>query len=104
MSLTCLVSFCCSLELEFTNALSETKTVELNLDPSAQGVAPALILKGLMPCAPTKPTVAITMRVLETYRVTKVRCPQLAIQSWVKALCDIHGVGFYCLLLLRLIF
>ncbi|KAJ7131812.1 hypothetical protein C8R43DRAFT_895516, partial [Mycena crocata] len=49
---------------------------------------------GLMPCAPTKPSVAIKIRVLEAYRVTKVRCPQLAIQSWVKALCDIHGVEY----------
>ncbi|KAJ7109537.1 hypothetical protein C8R43DRAFT_1091755 [Mycena crocata] len=72
----------------------ETKILELNLDPSAQCVAPALILKGLMPCAPTRPSVALKMRVLEAYHMTKVRCPQLAIQSWVKALCDIHGVAY----------
>jgi hypothetical protein len=46
----------------------------------------------MMPCAPWKPTVAITVRVLETYRVTHVRCPHLAIQAFVKALCNIQGV------------
>ncbi|KAJ7159890.1 hypothetical protein C8R43DRAFT_881551 [Mycena crocata] len=74
--------------------LAETKTIELNLDPSAQGVAPALILQGLVPCAPMKPSVVIKIRVLEAFRVTKVRCPQLAIQSWVKSLCDLHGVAY----------
>ncbi|KAJ6591458.1 hypothetical protein DFH09DRAFT_1244592 [Mycena vulgaris] len=47
-----------------------------------------------MPCAPWEPTVAIKIRVLEVYRVTHVRCPQLAIQPYVKALCDIHGVAY----------
>ncbi|KAJ7819079.1 hypothetical protein B0H14DRAFT_3089447 [Mycena olivaceomarginata] len=47
-----------------------------------------------MPCAPWKPTVAITVCVLETYRVTHVRCPHLAIQAFVKALCDIQGVPY----------
>ncbi|KAJ7083938.1 hypothetical protein B0H15DRAFT_923758 [Mycena belliarum] len=46
---------------------------------------------GLVPSAPWKCTVAIKIRVLEAYRVTHVRCPQLAIQSFVKALCDMHG-------------
>ncbi|KAJ7148713.1 hypothetical protein C8R43DRAFT_1128944 [Mycena crocata] len=72
----------------------ETQTIELNLDPSAQGVPPALILQGLVPCAPTKPSVAIKIRVLEAFRVMKVRCPQLAIQSWVKSLCDLHGLAY----------
>ncbi|KAJ6510311.1 hypothetical protein DFH09DRAFT_1435255 [Mycena vulgaris] len=47
-----------------------------------------------MPCAPWTPTVAIRLRVLEAYRVTHVRCPQLAIQSYVKSLCDIHEVPY----------
>lgn len=67
----------------------------MKLNPRGGGVVPALILEGLMPCAPWKPTVAIKIRVLEAYRVTHVRCPQLAIQSFVKALSDLHGVRFY---------
>ncbi|KAJ7800266.1 hypothetical protein B0H14DRAFT_3092678 [Mycena olivaceomarginata] len=42
---------------------------------------------------PGNPTVAITVRVLEAYRIQHARCPQLAIQSFVKSLCDMHGVA-----------
>ncbi|KAJ6463862.1 hypothetical protein DFH09DRAFT_1267388 [Mycena vulgaris] len=72
----------------------DTSSIEVKLDPRANGIAPALILQGMMPCAPWDPTVAVRIRVLEAYRVTHVRCPQLAIQAYVKSLCDIHGVAF----------
>ncbi|KAJ6592957.1 hypothetical protein B0H19DRAFT_890330, partial [Mycena capillaripes] len=49
---------------------------------------------GLVPCAPYKPDVAITVRVLEAFRVLHARAPQLAIQPYVKSLCDLHGVPF----------
>ncbi|KAJ7742756.1 hypothetical protein B0H14DRAFT_2407117 [Mycena olivaceomarginata] len=48
----------------------------------------------MIPCAPDRPTVAVKVRVLEMYRVAHVRCPQLAIQSFVKSLCDLHGVPY----------
>lgn len=50
--------------------------------------------EGLVPCAPHLPTLAITMRILELYRIASLRCPHLAINSFVKALCDLHGVPF----------
>ncbi|KAJ7937722.1 hypothetical protein B0H13DRAFT_2226461 [Mycena leptocephala] len=37
--------------------------------------------------------VVITIRALEVYRVTNLRCPCLGIQAFVRALCDIHGVA-----------
>ncbi|KAJ6543235.1 hypothetical protein DFH09DRAFT_829842, partial [Mycena vulgaris] len=49
---------------------------------------------GFIPCAPYKPDVAITIRVLEAFRVLHARAPQLAIQPYVKSLCDLHGVTF----------
>jgi hypothetical protein len=64
----------------------------VKLDPRGDGVAPALILEGLVPCAPYKPDVAIAVRVLEAFRVLHARAPQLAIQPYVKSLCDLHGV------------
>ncbi|KAJ7473405.1 hypothetical protein FB451DRAFT_1035558 [Mycena latifolia] len=67
---------------------------DVKLNPQGKGVAAALVLEGLMPCAPWSPSVAITIRVLEAYRVTHVRCPQLTIQSFVKALCDMHGSAY----------
>ncbi|KAJ6469111.1 hypothetical protein DFH09DRAFT_1254063 [Mycena vulgaris] len=72
-------------------SVADTSDIEVKLDPSAKGIACALILQGMVPCAPWKPTVAVKIRVLEAYRVQHVRCPQLAVQSYVKALCNIHG-------------
>ncbi|KAJ7460537.1 hypothetical protein FB451DRAFT_1405106 [Mycena latifolia] len=72
----------------------DTSSIEVKLDPRAKGIAPALILQGMMPCTPWDPTVAVRIRVLKVYRVMHVCCPQLAIQAYVKSLCDIHGVAF----------
>ncbi|KAJ7836778.1 hypothetical protein B0H14DRAFT_3460500 [Mycena olivaceomarginata] len=72
----------------------DTTSIEVKLDLRGNGVAPALILEGLMPCAPWSPTVAIKLCVLEAYRIIHVCCPQLVIQLFVKALCDMHGVAY----------
>ncbi|KAJ6593718.1 hypothetical protein B0H19DRAFT_916404 [Mycena capillaripes] len=56
-------------------------------------VASACIRHGWMPVSPYVPTVVITLRALEVYRVTHLRCPRLGIQAFVRALCDIHGVA-----------
>ena len=58
------------------------------------GVAAALVRQGLIPSAPFLPHVAITTRVLELFRTTHLRCPHLAVQPFVKSLCDLHGVPF----------
>ncbi|KAJ7824184.1 hypothetical protein B0H14DRAFT_3088802 [Mycena olivaceomarginata] len=67
---------------------------DVSLDPQGGGITPALIMEGLIPCAPFRPSVAITVKVLEVYRVAHTRCPQLAIQSFVKTLCDLHGTPY----------
>jgi hypothetical protein len=54
----------------------------------------AFLREGLVPCSPYLPTVAITIRVLEVYRNASLRCPHLAINSFVKSLCDLHGAPF----------
>ncbi|KAJ7066860.1 hypothetical protein B0H15DRAFT_925973 [Mycena belliarum] len=51
-------------------------------------------LKGYFPCGPHSPNVVLATRVLELFRVTRLRCPRLAIQPFVRALCDLHGVPF----------
>ena len=58
------------------------------------GVAAALIRHGLMSTAPFFPHVAISIRTLELFRTTHMRCPHLAVQPFVKSLCDLHGVAF----------
>ncbi|KAF8143148.1 hypothetical protein K438DRAFT_1876673 [Mycena galopus ATCC 62051] len=67
---------------------------DVSLDPRGNGVVPALIMSGLIPCAPWKPSVAVTVWVLEMYRIAHARCPHFAIQSFVKTLCDLYETPY----------
>lgn len=60
----------------------------------SEGIPAALIREGLIPCAPYRPTLAITTWLLELFRVTHLRCPHLSTQAFVKGLCDLHGSAF----------
>ncbi|KAJ7433562.1 hypothetical protein FB451DRAFT_1345086 [Mycena latifolia] len=57
-------------------------------------VVSGLVNLGLIPCSPFGPTMAITTRALKVFRVTRLQCPRLGIQPYVRMLCDIHGVPF----------
>ena len=67
--------------------------VNAKLRQGDQGVVASLVSQGLIPCAPYTPSVAITTRTLDLYKNTHLRCPHLAVQPFVKALCDLHGVS-----------
>ncbi|KAJ7640923.1 hypothetical protein B0H17DRAFT_1216483 [Mycena rosella] len=45
---------------------------------------------GLIPCAPWTPTLAVSVRVLELFRVARLRCPNLGVQNWVKTLTNLQ--------------
>ncbi|KAF9037083.1 hypothetical protein BJ165DRAFT_1353764, partial [Panaeolus papilionaceus] len=49
---------------------------------------------GVIPCAPHTPTVAVTVRLVELYRTLSLRSPHLAIQPFIKSICDIQGVPY----------
>jgi hypothetical protein len=53
-----------------------------------------MVLQGLIPCAPFSPTLAFSTRVIELYRNNHLRCPHLAIQPFVKGLCDLQRIPF----------
>lgn len=53
-----------------------------------------LVGQGLIPCSPWKPKLAVATRVLEMFRVARLRCPSLTVHSWIKTLSDLHGVAF----------
>ncbi|KAF7291212.1 hypothetical protein MIND_01264600 [Mycena indigotica] len=73
----------------------ETKyNQEIWLDPSAGGIASALIAQGLIPCAPWSPSLAISFKTLKFYRVAHARCPQYTINAFVQTLNDLHGFLF----------
>ncbi|KAJ7727400.1 hypothetical protein B0H16DRAFT_1779478 [Mycena metata] len=71
--------------------LLENYNLEADLNAGGKGVAAALIKQGLFPCAPYDPSVVITARALEFFRVAHARCPRLAIQTFIKSICDLHG-------------
>ncbi|KAJ7774334.1 hypothetical protein DFH07DRAFT_866024 [Mycena maculata] len=46
-----------------------------------------------MPVSAYSPTVVITIRALEVFRIANLRCPRLGIQAFTCMLCDLHGVA-----------
>lgn len=58
--------------------------------PNDKPVTAALFQRGLVPCAPERPSLAITVRTMEIFRLQRLRCPRLSIQSFVRFLCDMH--------------
>ncbi|KAJ3575677.1 hypothetical protein NP233_g931 [Leucocoprinus birnbaumii] len=62
-------------------------------DPDT-GISAALLQRGLVPCTPKRPSLAVTVRVLEFYRKLHLRSPHVSIQPYVKTLCDIFGIPF----------
>ncbi|KAJ7734622.1 hypothetical protein B0H16DRAFT_1695815 [Mycena metata] len=75
-----------------TEGASENYNLEADLNAGGKGVATALIKQGLFPCAPYDPSVVITARALEFFRVAHARCPRLSIQTFIKSICDLHGI------------
>jgi len=75
----------------FVSGLRNVQVHHLSTDAY---ICAALIRQGLMPCAPYSPTAAITIRALELFRLTHLRCPHVSVHSFVKTLCDMHCVPF----------
>ena len=53
-----------------------------------------MVLQGLIPCAPFSPTLTFSTWVIELYHNNHLRCPHLAIQPFVKGLCDLQRIPF----------
>ncbi|KAJ7876438.1 hypothetical protein B0H13DRAFT_2236010 [Mycena leptocephala] len=68
--------------------------VEAPLTGNDVYIASGLVGQGLIPCSPWTPKVAVTIRLLEMYRIARLRCPTLSIQPWLKTLADLHGMAF----------
>ncbi|KAJ7676315.1 hypothetical protein B0H14DRAFT_2423574 [Mycena olivaceomarginata] len=64
--------------------------------PIVQGdtfMASTHMCQGLMPSTPLHPTVVVTVRALELFRVMQLRCPCLSVQAFTRGLCDLHSVA-----------
>ena len=52
----------------------------------------ALLRLGLVPCAPVRPTVAISIRALEFFRISSLYSPHFTLHAFGKVLCHSHVV------------
>ncbi|EKM77186.1 hypothetical protein AGABI1DRAFT_43811, partial [Agaricus bisporus var. burnettii JB137-S8] len=59
-----------------------------------EGIPAALARRGLIPCAPFRPSLAVTTRLLEFYRNIHLSCPHMSIQAFVRGLCNFHRLHF----------
>lgn len=57
--------------------------------------AVALAGLGFIGNAPFKPSVAISMKTLELYRLLRRRKASFSIEGFVKVICDLYNVGYY---------
>ncbi|KAJ7025076.1 hypothetical protein C8F04DRAFT_1212968 [Mycena alexandri] len=48
----------------------------------------------LIPCAPWNPKLVLSIRLLELFRVARLRTPSLSIQGWMKTIAELHGTAF----------
>ncbi|KAK6967051.1 hypothetical protein R3P38DRAFT_3337534 [Favolaschia claudopus] len=77
----------------FMLLISMSETYKTTLAMTADDVLPStcLISQGLIPSSPTRPQMAFSIRLLEIYRVARLRTPTLTIEPWLKTLADLHG-------------
>ena len=66
----------------------------VDLLSSDETPACAFLRHGLVPSSPFSPAYAVSIRALEIYRTTHLRCPHLAIEPFVKSLCDLYGASY----------
>ncbi|KAG6809770.1 hypothetical protein H0H92_014809 [Tricholoma furcatifolium] len=63
--------------------------------PEEAANTPAVLVGlGLVPSAPLKPHVVFTVRLVELYRTSYLRCPHFAAEPFIKAICDLHRLPF----------
>ncbi|KAF6751976.1 hypothetical protein DFP72DRAFT_1033987 [Ephemerocybe angulata] len=54
----------------------------------------SLLREGLVGNVPIKPSFAVSLRTLEIYRTVHLRSPHLALEPYIKSLCDIYGASY----------
>ncbi|KAF7785028.1 hypothetical protein Agabi119p4_1193 [Agaricus bisporus var. burnettii] len=72
-----------------------TRVEQTDIVDGPEGVPASFVRHGLFPCAPIRPTLAVSTRLLEFYHNTHLRCPHLSMQSFVQGLCDTHKIEFH---------
>lgn len=69
----------------------------LSITPADKYPCTAFVRQGVIPSAPSAPTVGFKIRSLELFRILHLRCPRLSQQAYVKTLSDIQTVSLQSL-------
>ena len=64
----------------------------VELENTDQGLAVALAQHGFIATAPEYPRSAMSIPLLDLYRVLSTRCPNLGIQAFTRTVCDMQLV------------
>ena len=64
----------------------------MELPDCGEGIAVTLVRNGYIPTSPEKPSTAIEIQLLKVYQEVNGRCPNLGIQAFVRATCDLNYV------------
>lgn len=54
-----------------------------------------LVRSGFLGATPERPTIAISIELLEIYRQLRRVCPRLSLDALSRALCHLHHVSFF---------
>lgn len=68
--------------------------LQTGVEDNPNGIAASLVAMGLIPCAPFYPSLVISTRALKLFDTMHLRSPHLSAQSFVKGLCDLHGISY----------
>lgn len=75
-----------------TNFSSERAQRTFVHAPGVIYVNETLVRSGFLGVSPERPSVAISLEVLETYRQLRRVCPRLSLDAFSRALCHLHHV------------
>lgn len=73
--------------------LLDLKCQEFCHDPNVSYTNETLVRSGFLGASPKKPTLAISIELLEIYRQLRRVCPRFSLDALGRALCHIHHVG-----------
>ncbi|KAK7020025.1 hypothetical protein R3P38DRAFT_2536387, partial [Favolaschia claudopus] len=66
-----------------------TYSYDVPLLQGDKGICCSIIAQGLIPSSPWDPKYAVSIRVLEVFRLAKLRSPGLGMQAWLRTLADL---------------
>jgi hypothetical protein len=81
-----------SVKCTTSNGLSDLKCQEFRHIPNVLYSNETLVRSGFLGASPEKPTLAISIELLEIYRQLRRVCPRFSIDALGRALCHIHYV------------